>query len=208
MLGRFIDNNYPLQFLESCLNKFMIINQSPRPLKLKNQNAKRVYIKTPFINDYFRNKLCRLTYQLKINDNVHFYNKLNNLSSIFKPKKHKMSCPTNCNICPMMNQPNICLNKNLIYCMKCTFCNVVYIGETSRCLITRVREHLTNMSSAVYQHHLENHIHTDIYTYFSISIMHANIPHYRTRLNIEAHYIRTHNSILMNGCLGSQLQLL
>ena len=39
-----------------------------------------------------------------------------------------------------------CITRNVIYCIKCSLCNMLYIGETGRRLADRIREHLNDIS--------------------------------------------------------------
>ena len=62
--------------------------------------------------------------------------------------------------CDLKNK--LCLTKSSIYELKCTICGESYIGETQRCLHTRVKEHLRaiihgNSNSAIAEHYTQKH---------------------------------------------------
>ena len=63
----------------------------------------------------------------------------------------------NCKSCPFLDTATIvkgpktsfairrsfsCTSSNIVYVIRCTLCNLLYIGETKRSLVTRVKEHL------------------------------------------------------------------
>ena len=47
---------------------------------------------------------------------------------------------------------NCCLTKNVVYEIKCSTCGAAYIGETSRTIGTRIKEHLTMEKQTVFKH--------------------------------------------------------
>ena len=92
---------------------------------------------------------------------------------------------TRCKTCPFLSNtvkisgPNrsvkvtdhfTCITTNVIYCITCTLCKKIYIGETGRRLTDRFREHLrdaeqnnTDASKPVARHfNLPNHSHHDM----------------------------------------------
>ena len=98
-----------------------------------------------------------------------------------KPPKPTPKCSkTNCQYCTKLNKSgNIidpfskrsyntirnatCLSQNLIYCIKCTQCNILYVGQTKRQLNKRIYEHFRDIrngdQSKTLGHHfsLPNH---------------------------------------------------
>ena len=73
-----------------------------------------------------------------------------------------------------------CISTNVIYCITCTLCKKIYIGETGRRLADRFREHLrdaeqnTDASKPVSRHfNLPNHSHHNM-TIFGLSLHHGN----------------------------------
>ena len=156
-----------------------------------------------FLNDHcflLQNVLKRLDLQSKVR---FYFSKTHSLRSIFSPHKEKISCDVNCHICPMCERENICLKKNLIYFIKCSLCDSVYIGETKRFLKTRINEHLKNNTSAVFRHHSEHHQTHNIFNIFSIRILHDNLCYDSRRLALESMYIQKYSRHIMNGCEGN-----
>ena len=45
-------------------------------------------------------------------------------------------------VCNVVEFNITCTSANVIYCIACTYCNKLYIGETGRPLVDRFREHL------------------------------------------------------------------
>ena len=74
-----------------------------------------------------------------------------------------------------------CISTNVIYCITCTLCKKIYIGETGRRLADRFREHLrdaeqnnTDASKPVARHfNLPNHSHHNM-TICGLSLHHGN----------------------------------
>ena len=74
-----------------------------------------------------------------------------------------------------------CISTNVIYCITCTLCTKIYIGETGRRLADRFREHLrdveknnTDASKPVARHfNLLNHSHHNM-TICGLSLHHGN----------------------------------
>ena len=82
-----------------------------------------------------------------------------------------------------------CISTNVIYCITCTLCKKIYIGETGRRLADRFREHLrdaeqnnTDASKPVARHfNLPNHSHHNM-TICGLSLHHGNTE---SRKNLE-----------------------
>ena len=65
------------------------------------------------------------------------------LSKVFAPPRVKPLCSKDCETCKLSEKPNRCLFKNVVYLITCTTCGIMYIGETSRTIGTRIKELLT-----------------------------------------------------------------
>ena len=115
---------------------------------------------------------------------------------------------TGCKTCPFISNmvkisgPNrsakitdhfTCISANVIYCITCTLCKKIYIGETGRRLADRFREHLrdvekndTDASKPVARHfNLPNHSHHNM-TICGLSLHHGNTE---SRKNLEQKFI-------------------
>ena len=85
------------------------------------------------------------------------------------------------------------ISANVIYCITCTLCKKIYIGETGRRLADRFREHLrdvekndTDASKPVARHfNLPNHSHHNM-TICGLSLHHGNTE---SRKNLEQKFI-------------------
>ena len=64
------------------------------------------------------------------------------LSSIFRPPKEQQKCPETCETCISAKKVNKCLSKSCVHIIECTHCHLVYIGETSRTVSSRIKEHV------------------------------------------------------------------
>ena len=151
VFNRFLTNDYSKEFLHDVFKDFSRSLHSTNTIDNDNfQNYN--FVKYPFLNDHFKQKMLNILYMLNLQDSVKFYSCTHNLSNIFSVKKERVICKTNCEFCPLMQQEHFCQLKNLVYCITCSICHKKYIGQTSRTLKARVREHFTIHSSAVYKH--------------------------------------------------------
>ena len=121
------------------------------------------------------------------------------LRKMFQPPKQRLLCDENCDTCAMSETKRACYTKNLIYKIVCNLCNAVYIGESCRCIKSRIKEHLSQDSSAVHQHFKNDHRQKPC---ISWSILHRGLNNTQKRRSLEAIYIGRHNGSLMNGCQG------
>ena len=115
---------------------------------------------------------------------------------------------TRCKSCPFIsNTVNIsgpnrsvkvtdyftCISTNVIYCITCTLCKKIYIGEIGRRLADRFREHLrdveknnTDASKPVARHfNLRNHSHHNM-SIWGLSLHHGNTE---SRKSLEQKFI-------------------
>ena len=123
---------------------------------------------------------------------------------------------TRCKTCPFISNmvkisgPNrsakitdhfSCISANVIYCITCTLCKQIYIGETGRRLADRFREHLqdvekndTDASKPVARHfNLPNHSHHNK-TICGLSLHHGNTEESRTKIYfLTGHTLSTRN---------------
>ena len=198
VIKRFINNSYPIDFLITSLRKF--INKLNNTT-VEHVNRNIIYIKMPFINDFYTNKINHITRNLGLNDKVKFYYKTKNLTNIFL-KKEKLKCNTDCLFCSIAKRMDICNLKFVVYIIECGLCQRVYIGETKRLLKTRISEHFIDTNSAVFKHNSSEHPNTNIYNNFSFDALFSNAKSTKHLLYIESMYIRYYNSRLMNGVEG------
>ena len=135
---------------------------------------------------------------------------------------------TRCKTCPFLSNtvkisgPNqsvkvtdhfTCITTNVIYCITCTLCKKIYIGETGRRLADRFREHLrdaeqnnTDASKPVARHfNLPNHSHHNM-TICGLFLHHGNTE---SRKNLEQNsffnWVHSLHTELMNGSHSTNL---
>jgi len=51
-----------------------------------------------------------------------------------------------------ISDPALCLSRNVVYQVRCSGCDAIYIGSTIRQLHTRIKEHLTSEQSSIKRH--------------------------------------------------------
>ena len=79
------------------------------------------------------------------------------------------------------------------------------MGESGIMASTRIHEHMTTLFSAVYEHMINIHDDTPNNNNLTWKILHAGLPYENKRRMVEALYIKQHNNVLMNGCIGRML---
>ena len=137
------------------------------------------------------------------NIRVHYING-SSTSGKFTSPKERQCCTDPCNTCGSSTRTNRCLTKNCVYKIKCSHCDTVYIGETSRTIGSRIKEHIRMVKQTAYWH-LINHNKPSMQD-ISWEILHWNIHDIRTRKIIEALEMCKHENV-MNGCIGRTLNL-
>ena len=143
----------------------------------------------PKLNTYF---LYHHSFHLNATKNVG--NFLVRSAFKFNDQPGTFTCKrTRCKTCPF-----ICISTNVIYCITCTLCKKIYIGETGRRLADRFREHLpdaeqnnTDASKPVARHfNLPNHSHHNM-TICGLSLHHGNTEsrkNSRTKIHFSTGY--------------------
>jgi hypothetical protein len=186
-----------------------------------------------FTKDFFRRELYFMKYNFLFlnNCNFLFINRMRlNLSALFvhnlkvyKPRKNffkKCNSDNNC-ICkfsmnnfhffidfekniklPILSQSD-CSSISCVYIIKCTLCNHFYIGETSREIKSRIKEHLYNINKMNkdirkslkyinYQSEVAKHFNLkghNISDHFSFTVFISNIDDNTKRKSIETDLI-------------------
>ena len=114
---------------------------------------------------------------------------------------HPVECPQSCQTCKSAKRSNRCQIKNVVYEITSQQCRIVYVGETSRTVGSRVKEHITTKQT-VHKHLLSHKNGTPTLSDINWRILHANIPQHSERKYIEAFEIQNRGDKLMNGCIG------
>ena len=115
---------YNFSFLSNC--KFLFINRMRLNLSaLFVHNLKAEKPKRYFFNNCYLDKCVLCKFSL---NNFFYYINFNEFLKF-----------------PILSQSN-CSSTGCIYVIKCTLCNHFYIGETSREIRSRIKEHLYNVS--------------------------------------------------------------
>ena len=159
-----------------------------------------LYLKLPFINDEYKRRALSVINRSRLNNvKIQFMNG-RPLSKVFAPPKNKQDCPRGCETCKLSTKPNCCLTKNVVYEIRCSTCGAAYIGETSRTIGTRIKEHLTMEKQTVFKHLLLHKKHKENKIIWKI--LHSNVRNDEERRCIEACEIQNYKQRIMNGCIG------
>lgn len=194
----FVCNGYPKKFVKSVM-RYTQRNQPRR----KDDDQKYIYLKLPFINEELKRRALDVIRRSGLsNIKVHFMNGKPS-SIVFAPPREKLNCSDKCETCKSAIKPNRCLTKNVVYEIMCSHCGMAYIGETSRTIGSRIKEHLKMDKQTVHQHlktHKDISLDNSAITW---KILHANIRYLNERRCIEAFEIQKHPvNTIMNGCIG------
>jgi hypothetical protein len=113
-----------------------------------NKDIKTFFLNVPFISDKINRLVKKLLKPLGIKINLS--QKSKHLKDIVRNKivsDHKQCRMRGC----IVNSGK-CERTHVVYQMVCKVCASVYIGSTKRKLHQRIKEHITQKSSLVYQH--------------------------------------------------------
>ena len=126
---RLLRMNYPPHFQRTP-------NQTRRTSNT-TQQAPTFYLELPFTNDRTEWKIKNLFRRQGIN--IRLYRRSTTLFSTLRPKRTPPVCqwPD----CPTKPSGN-CFIKNVVYKLTCNGCLGTYVGQTSRELHTRIRDHI------------------------------------------------------------------
>lgn len=196
---KFLSNGYP----EDLIERQIILSQK-NTFPSKSDKKCIAYIKCPYVNEVHRRKVYAKLRQLDLLGTIKvWFDYGTPLSRLMKPANEKLNCHANCDTCKMACRPKSCYLKNVIYQINCNLCSQTYIGETSRTVKSRIREHTRKSST---NSPVSNHIyryHNQTEPCISWKILHRPVPNAAQRKSIEAYYInQIPSSDLMNGCEG------
>ena len=148
---KLIRNGYPSTWLNEH-------TRNHKQKTKKNHPDTLFTLKIPFISDTFNYQVRRILNKHNIPA------RLTNIPGLTLQKlttKHSRPHKTTCNskTCPA---PTICQRSNVVYETTCNLCQLTYIGQTTRRLHDRAREHLTaathkQRTSALGEHYADSH---------------------------------------------------
>ena len=196
---RFCNNGYPRKFLYNCkriLDRKSLHAQD----RMFDKNKLRLII--PFHNEKLKRKTHELLRRTGLSDHVQIVHKHNPLNHILR-KPVKTCVFRNCEICKLSDKNDICSSKFCVYKITCNICSAFYIGETMRTFHSRVKEHLTQESSAVFQH-LKSHNALDINN-IKWNIIHKNIKCMENRRRVETMMINLQRPSLNATCVPASV---
>jgi hypothetical protein len=117
-------------------------------------NIRKFFLSIPFFNDSINHKIHKIVKELGIP--VFLCHKGTNLLTV--ASQNFASSPS-CTMRWCSISSKECFNSRVVYKCTCSTCNATYIGSTIRPYHTRIREHLSSHSSAVFSHNLTCNAH-------------------------------------------------
>ena len=133
-------NMYPIKIIDNELRKYLnkIYDKNKKKDLEKNKNTH--YYKLPYhgkISKITKNKINTLCKELCKDINITLSFSVNKIGSFFSSKSTILST----------------LKSHVVYKFICPSCGASYIGETTRHLVVRIKEHLTSdKNSHIFQH--------------------------------------------------------
>ncbi|XP_071579118.1 uncharacterized protein [Temnothorax nylanderi] len=147
VIGILLNNCYPLEFIYGILRerlKFLFNRDSNTNVRRNEEEAASFFTLPyiPTITEKFKNAIRELNVRLS-------YNSLNKMRTFIKAQKDSLPRSNKCNV---------------VYKINCNDCDASYVGQTSRQLQTRIREHRNHINwntpnhSVITEHRVEcNH---------------------------------------------------
>ena len=164
-------------------------------------NEPITYMKIPYVSEKQKRKITQLSRRTKMDDKIRLvFQTERPLAWSFREKRESQKCPDQCISCRTASKPDLCFTKFCVHRVACKFCNSEYVGQSSRCIRTRIIEHSKSPSSFVFLHMTQHPNHLN----FIWSIL-GVVRDDRSRLALEALYI--HSLVKpMNGCHGKDIR--
>ncbi len=166
-------------------------NHAQRPPEVKR---KKPCLILPYINETNTRKCLAALRRAHLQDELRIIFQSRTLSSLLADKRKPSLCAASCVTCLSSNIPQQCYTKNVVYSIKCRFCSVEYIGETGRTIRSRIIEHCSRSSSAVFQH-LTSHGDPKIAS-IEWTIVHRGLSNFSQRLRVESFEIQSRHPYL------------
>ena len=160
----------------------------------------------PFINEDLKRQTQAVIKRTGISNIRVYYVNGRSSASVFKAPRDRQLCPDNCDTCSAAKVTNRCLAKNCVYKINCRHCQLIYIGESSRTIGSRLKEHLRMQKQTIYVH-LATHSKIPSLSDISWEVLHNNIQALNTRRIVEALEMRKQENNIMNGCVGRILSI-
>ncbi|MEL7308687.1 MAG: hypothetical protein AAGK05_13000, partial [Pseudomonadota bacterium] len=183
--SRYSANGYPTRLIRRTLYNARHHENSAETKVCKNN---RVFISLPFLNDNAVREIKKTLHKCELSEHVGISFKSNTMSSILR-KKEQFCC--NCVFCDKNTDKGNCRSKNVVYKIMCALCDSFYIGETSRTMRSRLREHLGVNTSNIYDHLTKaHHVRPDV-EHITWSVLHFGVSNYDVRRRVETSEIRS-----------------
>ena len=157
----------------------------------------------PFNSEKQRREIVQLAERTGIRQHIRLIFMTESPFSIsLRPTANKPQCPPTCITCATAEKRGMCFKKNCVYHIKCQLCFRVYIGESKRCIRSRIKEDLTGPTEHVFLHSLSHSAESiDIFKWKVLS----TVSDLNTRRASEAFFIRKFANNLINGCNGKDI---
>ena len=152
-MTKYKGNSYPQHLLKSIQRTVQHTQTEGK------EKSKKLFLTMPYKNDSQVREVQRSLKKCNLSDNLSVTFTSRKLLSYLKPKSDP-TCKQNCKFCASKTHYQTCQTKNIVYKIVCNLCREFNIGETSRTIQSRLKEHCKMRSSQVYQHFIACHTNT------------------------------------------------
>lgn len=184
--GRYVRYGYPPSLFARMVRQIRASHNIP---SASSETSKPIYLSLPFISARQVREVKNTIRRCGLNDKLRVCFKSCVLSSILRPLRGRQCFYENCIYCASSFN-NDCFCKFCVYFVSCNTCDASYVGETSRTIRSRLREHVTSPTSHVFQH-LRSHSAIPKITEIRWNIIHRGLRSTKLRQMIEAQEIRS-----------------
>ena len=183
---RYLNYGYPPRIISKILNQVRSGPSKPR----SNEPSKPVFLSLPFISERQVREVRSAIKRCGMNNNLRVCFKSRTLSSILCPRRERACTFVNCTYCFSSMRDEDCFTKFCVYFVECVHCKASYVGETSRTVRSRLREHVSCETSLVFQH-LRTHTANPDLSAIAWTITHRGLRSMELRRKVEAAEIRS-----------------
>ena len=188
---RYMNFGYPPAVFHSALKQVTSRNP-PRPQKPK---PKKLFLSLPFISELQVREVRRAVNKCGFQDKLCVSFKSRPTTSLLALHRGPLCTFPNCKFCASATNQEDCFIKQCIYFISCVTCSASYIGETGRTMRSRLREHVSSQTSAVFRHLLSHDPSPDLSS-IRWTILHRNMRSIHQRKALEESVIRSQKPVL------------
>jgi hypothetical protein len=139
---RAIRNGYNREYVQTLKRK-------KATTKARRKDESKTTLTIPFISRSFTNDIRRAVQRSNLNVRIVQQPQASLKNLLVESRPYDKTCKDvkKCLVCRTSSVPVQCSQKDTVYQVTCNLCGAIYIGETSRPLVTRFQEHYRSASN-------------------------------------------------------------